>query len=49
MISNGLLYSITDYCMRKQDAVENGKEIDPVVDAMLALYEAADAYQPANA
>ena len=43
-VSETLTYSVTDYCARMQDYVENGVSVDPVVDAMLALYEAADAY-----
>ena len=38
-VSETLTYSVTDYCFRMQ-----GSAIDAVVDAMLALYEAADAY-----
>ena len=39
-------YSVSTYCMRMLEKVEGGVEVRPVVEAMLALYEAATAYKP---
>ena len=45
-VTGTLTYSVSTYCMRMLKKVEGGVEVRPVVEAMLALYEAATAYKP---